>query len=138
MKVKSVTLSAAEHGFAEVLDTAVRIGMVLLVISFLIYLLGIVPSRIPPSALAGYWGLSLHEFQKSTGAPTGWGWIRSLTYGDHFPFIGIAFMTSVTFICYLRIIPPLLRVKDHVYVCIALAEIIVLVLAASGVLQAGH
>jgi hypothetical protein len=57
--------------------------------------------------------------------------------GDFLNFAGIVFLAGVTIICYARIIPILLRKKDTVFVVIAVLEVLVLVLAASGLLKAG-
>jgi len=41
-------------------------------------------------------------------------------------------------VCYLAIVPGLMREKDTPYVALALVEVAVLVLAASGILKSGH
>jgi hypothetical protein len=53
-------------------------------------------------------------------------------------FLGIAFLAGVTIVCYLRIAPILFAKKDPIYGVIALLEVIVLTLAASGLLKGGH
>ena len=58
--------------------------------------------------------------------------------GDFLNFIGIAILGGVTIICYLAIIPTLLRKKDKAYVAMAFLEVLVLTLAASGILAVGH
>jgi hypothetical protein len=61
-----------------------------------------------------------------------------LRYGDFLNFIGIAMLAGVTIVCYAAIIPMLLKRKDKVYALLALLEVVVLVLAASGVVSGGH
>jgi len=63
--------------------------------------------------------------------------MRMLEKGDFLNFVGIAFLAGVTMICYVRIIPILFRKKDRVYALIAILEVLVLMLAASGILKAG-
>jgi hypothetical protein len=58
--------------------------------------------------------------------------------GDFVNFLGIAILSGVTIVCYAGIIPTLLRKKQTAYVIIAIAEVVILVLAASGILAAGH
>ena len=67
----------------------------------------------------------------------GWSWLHLLNKGDFLNFVGIAFLSGVSIICYLAIIPSLFRKKDTIYAMLAIAEVLVLVLAASGVLKAG-
>ena len=57
--------------------------------------------------------------------------------GDFLNFVGIAFLAGVTIPCYIRIIPILFAKKDTTYAILAIVEVLVLALAASGILKAG-
>jgi hypothetical protein len=57
--------------------------------------------------------------------------------GDFLNFTGIAFLALVTLVCYVRIVPILFRKKDTIYGVIAIVEVLILALAASGVLKSG-
>ena len=57
---------------------------------------------------------------------------------DFLNFIGIAILGGITIICYLAIVPTLLRKQDYAYVSMAVLEVLVLTLAASGILAVGH
>jgi hypothetical protein len=61
-----------------------------------------------------------------------------LDCGDFINFIGIATLAGVTILCYLAIVPILLKSNDRTYLILALIEVIVLVVAASGVISVGH
>jgi hypothetical protein len=61
-----------------------------------------------------------------------------LAKGDFLNFVGIAILAGVTIICYLAIVPTLLRKKDRAYLTMAIVEVLVLALAASGILSVGH
>lgn len=124
--------------YAGWLDIGMKAGLGLLVVTFLIYLTGLFTPHVPLQDLPGLWTLSASEYQKATGAPTGWGWLAMLGRGDYLNFIGIAILSLVTVFCYLRILPILLRNKNTPFVVIAVLEVLVLVLAASGILAAGH
>ena len=50
-------------------------------------------------------------------------------------FLGIAFLSGLTIACYLRILPFSLQRKDFVLGTIVMLEVIVLSLAASGLLN---
>jgi hypothetical protein len=52
-------------------------------------------------------------------------------------FLPIAFLSLLTIICYVSILPGLLRKKDTAYVVLVIIEIVVLVVAASGILGSG-
>jgi hypothetical protein len=119
--------------YARWLDAGTRAGFVALIVTFLIYVLGLMDPHVPPQELARHWGLPVDRYLEATGAPTGWGWLKFLGKGDYLNFVGIAALASVTVFCYARIIPVLPRVQA----VLAALQIVVLLLAASG-LVSGH
>ncbi|MBI4687545.1 MAG: hypothetical protein HY756_07165 [Nitrospirae bacterium] len=123
--------------YAKILDLGMKVGLAALVVTFLIYASGIFTPHIPVNDLSKYWGMSVHEYLEATHSPHGWGWLAMIGKGDFLNFIGIAFLAGVTVICYLAIIPILFKKKDTVYGIIAIVEVLVLVLAASGILKSG-
>jgi len=123
--------------YAKLLDFGMKLGLLALIITFIVYLSGILSPYIPVNDLPRYWGMSVHKYLEATGIHPGWTWIGMLGKGDFLNFIGIAFLAGVTILCYLRIIPILFRKKDTVYGILAIVEVLVLVLAASGILKAG-
>jgi hypothetical protein len=77
------------------------------------------------------------RFLAATGAPSGWGWLAVARHGDYANLIGVAMLGLVTVVCYLRTLPLLFRREPALGVLAAL-QIAVLLLAASGLLAAGH
>ncbi len=123
--------------YANILNIGVKTGLAVLVISFLVYISGALSPIVAFSELAGRWVLPVHEFIEKTGSPSGWGWVWKLNRGDALTFFALAWLSSITIVCYLRIIPILIRKGDTIYLIIAVLEVAVLLLAASGVLHAG-
>lgn len=123
--------------YASILDKGMKLGLLMLVISFIIYLTGILTPYIPVNDLPKYWGMSVHKYLEATGIQPGWTWLKLIGKGDFLNFIGIAFLAGVTAVCYIRIIPILFAKKDIAYGIIAILEVLVLVLAASGLLKSG-
>ena len=132
-------LKATEEqlAYAKVLDMGMKIGFIMLLITFSLYLTGILTPHVPVDDLPKYWSMPVKDYLKTTDIHTGWSWVYLLGKGDFLNFVGIAFLSGVTILCYLRIIPILFRKKDTVYGILAIIEVLVLVLAASGVLKAG-
>lgn len=124
--------------YADLLDLGMKIGFVALLISFVLYLTGIVPPHIPVEDLPKYWAMPVGEYLKAADVHIGWSWVHLIDKGDFMNFAGIAFLSMVTIACYLKILPMLLRGGDRVYASLAALEVVVLVLAASGILAAGH
>jgi hypothetical protein len=133
-------LKATEEqlAYAKLLDLGMKVGLLGLTITFVLYLTGILAPHIPVSDLPKYWSLPVHAYLEQTGTHGGWTWVFMLNQGDYLNFTGIVFLAAITLVCYLRIIPILFRNKDIVYVIIAIIEVLVLALAASGVLKAGE
>jgi hypothetical protein len=123
--------------YAKILDIGMKLGLLLIILTFLVYLSGILTPYIPVNDLPKYWSMPVHKYLEATGIHPGWAWLSLIGKGDFLNFIGIAFLAGITIICYIPIIPIFLKKKDKVYAAIAVTEILVLVLAASGVLKSG-
>ena len=124
--------------YAALLDRGMKIGFVLLVISFALYLTGVIEPHVPVRDLPAYWGMSAVEYAQAAEVPPGWGWLSLAGTGDYMNFIGIAVLAFVTVACYLRILPILVRNGDTAFGVIVVLEVLVLLLAASGLLVVGH
>jgi hypothetical protein len=132
--------------YARVLEIGMYIGLVILFVTFGVYVSGIMAPAVPLDQVANYWHHGVHEYLETVNQnhlhmehpPTGWAWLAMLGKSDFLNFIGIAILGGITIICYLAIVPTLLRKKDTAYVAMALLEVIVLALAASGILAVGH
>ncbi|MGC2061677.1 MAG: hypothetical protein WA610_01775 [Thermodesulfovibrionales bacterium] len=132
-------LKATEEqlAYARLLDIGMKLGMLSLIVTFAIYVFGIFTPHIPVNDLPKYWGMPVKDYLVATGIHPGWAWLHMLGKGDFVNFLGIAFLSGVTILCYLRIIPILFRKKDTVYGVLAVIEVVVLTLAASGILRGG-
>ncbi len=134
---KEIKATEEQLTYAKILDWGMKLGLIALVITFIIYITGILESYVPLNDLPKYWGMSVHKYLEATRIPHGWGWINLIGKGDFLNFIGIAFLAGITIICYISITPILFKKNDTVYGIIAILEVLVLVLAASGILKAG-
>jgi hypothetical protein len=132
-------LKATEEqlAYAKLLDIGMKVGMLSLVVTFTLYVFGILTPHLPVNELPKYWGMPVKDYLAATGIHPGWAWLHMLGKGDFVNFLGIAFLSGVTILCYLRIIPILFRKKDMVYGVLAIIEVLVLTLAASGILRGG-
>ena len=132
--------------YAKILASGMYFGLALLLVTFALYATGIIAPGIPIEELSRYWTLSVHEYLEAVNHEylhqehliTGWSWLGVLRFGDYLNFIGIAVLAAVTIVCYLGILPMLFRKRDWVYATVAALEVIILVLAASGLVSVGH
>jgi hypothetical protein len=123
--------------YADILNKGMLIGLLGLVVTFIIYAAGILTPKIPLSDVQNYWVMPVSEYLAKSGIHAGWAWLGNLGYGDMLTFLPIAFLSLLTIICYLAILPGLMRKKDTAYVVLAIVEVIVLTVAASGILGSG-
>ncbi len=123
--------------YANILAKGMLIGLIILFITFSIYAFGIMKPYIPLDQVSSLWTTKVDDYLHNANIKPGWAWLGMLKYGDFLNFIGIAILAGVTIICYIAIIPTLLRSKDTIFVIIAILEVIVLSVAASGILGSG-
>ena len=132
--------------YAKVLEIGMYIGLVILFITFALYASGVLAPAVPLDQISNYWHQGVHDYLEAVNhdfwhmehPPTGWAWVSMLGKGDFLNFIGIAILAGITIICYLAIIPMLWRKKDIAYLTMSILEVLVLTLAASGILAVGH
>jgi hypothetical protein len=129
--------SEEQMAYAGVLNIGMWLGLAIMVVTFFVYVSGVLPSYVPIDDLPKYWTMRVHDFNVALNAPTGWGWAPLVGKGDYLNFVGIAMLSGLTILCYAVILPILYRKKDTAYVVIAIVEILVLSLAASGLLKVG-
>ncbi len=123
--------------YANILNKSMLIGLIGLIVTFIIYASGILTPKIPLGDMQNYWVMPVSEYLEKSGIHAGWAWLGNLKYGDMLNFVPIAFLSGITIICYLAILPGLIRKKDTPYVILALIEVVVLAVAASGILGTG-
>jgi hypothetical protein len=124
--------------YAQILGVGMYFGLLILLITFAVYALGLVKPYIPIGEMHNYWGHNVHKYIEGAHVPVGWGWVRLLGYGDILNFVGIVLLAGVTIVCYLSIVPLLWRNNDRVFAVLAVIEVLILCLAASGILAVGE
>ncbi|OGR07285.1 MAG: hypothetical protein A2511_08685 [Deltaproteobacteria bacterium RIFOXYD12_FULL_50_9] len=143
--------------YAKILEKGMYFGLLLMVITFAIYVFGIMKPAVPLNEVANYWKLPVATHAAVAGHPaklgyldtinqnflhldqpvTGWGWMKLINYSDFLNFIPVAILAGITLLCYLAIIPVLQAKKDTAYTVMAILEVLILTLAASGLLAVG-
>lgn len=112
-----------------------RVSFLALAATFVVYLAGAVPPAVPVADLPRYWGMSAAQYLAATGGPKGWDWVGLVGKSDIMNFIGIACIAFVTPVCYLRILPQFVARRDWPFAAIAVVELLIFALAASGVVS---
>lgn len=131
--------------YADILEKGMFAGLALIIVTFVLYLTGIMSPVVPLDQIAGYWAMPVKDYLNAINTnflgwahpPTGWSWVKLIGKGDFLNFLPIAILSGVTMVCYAAIVPGLFKRGDKAYAVMAIAEVLILGLAASGLLSAG-
>lgn len=123
--------------YANILVMGVWVGLAVLFITYGLYLSGIIAPHVDMSLVINNWGKGVNEYLEITNSPHGWGWVHLLSKADFLNYAGFAFLALLTVLCYLVLVKGYIQKKDWIYAIIAILEIVVLSVAASGLLGSG-
>ncbi len=130
--------SAEQRRYALCLEWGARLGLALLLATFALYLSGTLPARVAPAQVAQWWGLPVSAFLERSGGAAGWSWAASLWQGDALALLGIAWIAGCSVPCLLALLPLAWRSGERRLAWLCLAEVVVIVLAASGFVGGAH
>ncbi len=134
---KSLQATPEQVIYADVLEKGMYFGLLILLATFLIYVLGIVSPYIALTEISRYWSMGVTDYLHEANIPHGWAWVPLVHYSDFLNFVGIAILAGVTIFCFLAVVPTLWRQNDKLYAFFALLEVVILGFAASGILGVG-
>jgi hypothetical protein len=122
--------------YANLLLMGMVAGIIIMIITYTIYVTGLLPSHVDMQLISANWGKGIHEYLEITHSPQGWGgsacWERGFLN-----YIGFTLLGTLTIICYLVLVRGYYREKNWIFTAISVLEIFVLSLAASGILGSG-
>ena len=128
-------ISPEQLRYARVLDVCMKAALALLAVTFAIYMLGAWPPQVPLDALPGLWALPVGEYLSATAAEPGWHWITHLAKSDALALGAIALVAGASFPCLALLALDYARQRDWPYLGITVSLIVLLGLAASGVVR---
>jgi hypothetical protein len=124
--------------YARLLDWGTRLGLLVLLLTFAAYTLGLLTPHVPLERLPELWSHPVGRFLEETQSPTGWGWLALVHRGDVAGLVGIVILAGCSLVCLLALVPLYLRRGDKAFAALCLAEVAVVLLAAAGWLSGGH
>lgn len=137
MNTPSTNAPAEQITYANILFYGCWGGLALMLVTYLLYVSGILEPYVSMELITKYWSMPVQHYLGDNNVPTGWGWLGLLNKGDFVNFLGIALLAGLTIICYIPVIFAYLKKKDLPFALIALLEVIVLCVAASGIVGSG-
>ncbi len=123
--------------YAKIIYRLANIGIVIMTISYVLYMTGYPKPFLPIGKLVQLWETRSVEFIEITQMPVGFDLIHHLAQSDIISLMSIIFVSSITIIGYVRILPYFLKENDLPYTLITILQILVFILAAGGILSFG-
>ena len=137
MNAPQTNASAEQVTYANILFYGCWSGLALMLVTYILYVSGIMEPYVSMELVTKFWSMPVHEYLVENNVPIGWGWATLLTKGDFLNFLGIALLGGLTIVAYIPVTIAYFKKKDFKFALIALLEIIVLCVAASGLIGGG-
>ncbi len=144
MKPHDLPIEVSPHStpeqlrYARLLQVCTWAGLCWIAAGFLAYTADALPAHVPLRDLPGLWGLPLPRFLEATSMPTGWHLLAAWPKADAAMLLGVALLASAPGLCLAALMPMYLRSHDRAYLAITACVLMVLAVAASGLLHAPH
>jgi hypothetical protein len=137
MNTPDTNAPAEQIAYANILFYGCWSGLALMIVTYFLYVSGIMEPYVSMELVTKFWALPVHDYLTENNVPTGWGWATLLAKGDFLNFLGIALLAGLTVVGYIPLIFAYLKKKDMPFAIISLLEVIVLCVAASGIVGSG-
>ena len=124
--------------YARLLDWGTYAGLAILLLSFAAQLSGALAPHVPLERLPVLWTQRVGRYVVESQTAAGWGWLALLHRGDMLGLAGIAVLAGCSIVCLMAMVPLYLRRGERAFAAVCLAEVAVVVFAASGWLVGGH
>lgn len=118
--------------FAATERWGVRVGLAAVVVTFGLYVTGLVPPYLAPERLMRMASDDVDAFVRTYDVPVGWQWLRLLHHGDFLALGGLVVLLGTTVLALVAVLPALVRRRDYVFVAIVLLQLALFALAGSG------
>ena len=113
------------------------IGFTCIAAGFVLYVSGVLPAHIPVDEVSSYWHLSAQEYAGQTGTPYGWDLIKAIAAGDMISLASLVLMAIAVIVCLIIMVFAFLKSENRIFAVGTVLQIVVLALAASGIVS-GH
>lgn len=123
--------------YANLILLGVWVGLFALLVTYGLYVLGVVTPHVPLEKLPSFWRQGVDDYLAATHWPHGWSWTRMVHLGDVLNYVPLVLLALLTVVGYAVLLRAYLRQGDRLYSLFCVLEILVLGLAASGLLGAG-
>ncbi|NTU59187.1 MAG: DUF1634 domain-containing protein [Chlorobiaceae bacterium] len=141
MKREGGYADRVQLAYAKTLDYVAHSVIIVMAAGYFLYLTGLLPLSVPIETIAGNWHLSASRLQAKLHLASGWSCFtrpEGIFHGDIVSYISVIFLSLATLICLVSAFLVFIGEKKRLYSAITLLQVIVLLVAASGILSAGR
>ena len=110
------------------------VGLAAIAVGFVLYTSGAIPSLVSPRGAAQLWHLSSEEL--ADYHESSWRWDKKIGSGESLSLATIVLIPAAIIVCMAIMAGLFLKEKERVYSIILTLQVLVLLLAASGILAA--
>ena len=103
MNKNDIQASPAQLRYADTLFYGSLIGFVIMLITYVLYVTGILTPQIPLDDLPRLWTGSAADYRAAGSIPQGWGWLALIGKGDICNFVGIIILAGLTIVCFAQL-----------------------------------
>ena len=127
--------SSEQIRYADFLLSGAWYALVFMAITYILYVSGIREPYLPLKQVPLYWALSAEEYARQAHIPPSWEWAKLAGRGDFLTYWGPVLLLSLPLIYLFSLLPSCIRQKDRIFTIIVVAQMIVMVLAASDIFR---
>lgn len=127
-------IDPVQIAYANILRWVVVAGLVFMTVSFGLYVTGAVHSEVEVRRVPELWHLGTHELRDAVGGSTGWSWLSTRITGTSLAFAAVAYFPAAMAAVAAATAGLYRKRRQRAYTFFAIAEALVLALAASGLL----
>ncbi|MFO7781580.1 MAG: hypothetical protein R6W94_08110 [Spirochaetia bacterium] len=121
--------------YARILQRIVIIGSLLMLVSFVVYALELLPSAMEADRVPTVWHLPADEAAPLIDRPPLWHWVLAPHRADLLSLGSLTVLAATTPLGFAVLFVLLLRRRDFVYATMVFFQLVVLLLAATGMLS---
>jgi hypothetical protein len=140
-KPDKVYADRVQLAYAKTLDFVSHAIIVVMAAGYAFYLLRLLPNTIPIELIARNWGLNSSDLRSQLHHHCGWSCFSSipaLLHGDALSYASVIFLSMATMLCLITALFAFLAEKNRIFMVMAIMQILVLGVAASGVFATGR
>ncbi len=140
-KGEKIYADRVQLAYAKTLDIVAHAVMLVIGAGYLLYIMQLLPLSVPIETVAGNWQLSSSELQAKLHLFSGWSCFASLPlllHGDAVSYASVVMLSMATILCLATAVIVFFREKNHLFLMIAILQVVVLLVAASGVMTQSH